>query len=231
MGSDDFRLRLCFGKRGRLRFLSHLEYSNAIERAARRAGLPYAVTRGFNPHMKLAFGPALPVGTAGEREYVDVWLTRYVPVEQVAGALSEVSAPELALREAAYVSGKAPSLGAVCTIGVYEAVVAGGGVDKAQVSVALEEVVREGELRVEHKKKNKVFDLSVSLPKEISVRSIGPQEVAVSITTRMGQTGSLRPESLIAHALSRNGIAGAVTLVTRLDTLAESEDGGFRRPI
>ena len=33
--------------------------------------------QGFNPHMKVAFGPALPVGTASENEYLDVWLTRY----------------------------------------------------------------------------------------------------------------------------------------------------------
>ncbi len=231
VASGEFRLRLCCGKRGRLRFLSHLEYSHAIERGVRRAELPYAVTHGFNPHMRLAFGPALPVGTAGEREYVDVWLIRYVPVKQVVEALTSALASELAPREAAYVADKASSLGASCTIGVYEAVVTGGGVGEAEMSHALEDVLRGGELRVEHRGKSKVFDLSVSLPKEIAVTSAGFHEVVVTVTTRMGPTGSLRPESLVAHVLSRSGITGAVTLVTRLDTLIEDENGGFRRPI
>lgn len=231
MASGEFRLRLCCAKRGRLRFLSHLEYSRAIERGVRRAELPYALTCGFNPHMKLAFGPALPVGTSGEREYVDVWLTRYVPVNRAIEALGSMLAPELAPREAVYVAEKATSLSASCTIGIYEVAVTGGSVSETEVSQALDDVIREGELRVGHKGRSKVFDLSVSLPKEIAVRSTGPNECVVAVTTRMGPAGSLRPELLVAHALSRSGITSAVTLVTRLDTLIEDEGGGFRRPI
>ncbi|MDP2400519.1 MAG: TIGR03936 family radical SAM-associated protein [Actinomycetota bacterium] len=230
MAPGEFRLRLCCGKRGRLRFLSHLEYSHAIERGARRAGLPYAVTQGFSPHMKLAFGPALPVGTEGEREYVDVWLTRYLPVAEVIESLAASLAPELAPAEAIYVGDKDPSLGAACTIGVYEVDIRGGGVTESRVREALDEVVSEGELRVEHKGKNKVFDLAISLPKGVMVESCGAEGVKAAVVTRMGQNGSLRPDALVAYALSRSGITGAVTLVTRLDTLIE-EEGEFRRPV
>ena len=38
--SSDFRLRVCYEKTGRLRFLSHLEVVRAVERAIRRAALP-----------------------------------------------------------------------------------------------------------------------------------------------------------------------------------------------
>ena len=59
-----FRLRVTFCKQGRLALLSHLEVARALERAVRRAGLPYAVSQGFSPHMKIAFGAALPWGWA-----------------------------------------------------------------------------------------------------------------------------------------------------------------------
>ena len=79
---DSFRLRVCFAKRGRAAYLSHLEVAHALERAVRRAGLPYAITQGFSPHMKIAFGAALPVGIGGERELFDVYLTSYIPPEE-----------------------------------------------------------------------------------------------------------------------------------------------------
>ncbi|MFR3272966.1 MAG: DUF2344 domain-containing protein [Slackia sp.] len=41
----------------------------------RRADLPYAVSQGFSPHMKQAFGAALPVGVGGTEEIFDVQLT------------------------------------------------------------------------------------------------------------------------------------------------------------
>ena len=53
-----FRLRLTFAKQGRLAMLSHLEVARALERTVRRAGLPYAVSQGFSPHMLIAFGAA-----------------------------------------------------------------------------------------------------------------------------------------------------------------------------
>ena len=74
----NFRLRVEFCKQGRLALLSHLEVARALERAVRRAGLPFAISQGFSPHMKIAFGAALPVGVGGLHEVFDLQLTRYV---------------------------------------------------------------------------------------------------------------------------------------------------------
>lgn len=230
MAPGEFRLRLCYGKCGRLRHLSHLELTHALERGARRAGLPYAVTKGFSPHMKVAFGPALPVGTSGAHEYLDVWLTRYLPVNDVLALLSGALPSDIAVLEARYVDAHEASLAAVCTVALYEVIVEGEGANEQSVRDALECTVAAGELRVEHKRKTKVFDLATSLPKEPHVRSVGSQTV-VDITTRMGPQGSLRPDVLIRQALSVGGITGAIVQVNRLDTLIEDKDGGVRRPI
>lgn len=230
MAPGEFRLRLCYGKTGRLRHLSHLEVTHALERGARRAGLPYAVTKGFSPHMKVAFGPALPVGTSGAREYLDVWLTRYLPADDVLAVLSGTLPSDIAALEARYVDAHEASLAANCTIGLYEVVVEARGATEQSVRDALERTVAAGELRVEHKGKTKVFDLATCLPKELRVRSAESQ-VIVDITTRMGPTGSLRPDVLMRQALSAGGITGAIVQVNRLDTLIEDEDGGVRRPI
>ena len=86
----DFRLRVTYAETGRLVMLSHLEIARALERAVRRAGLPYAVSQGFSPHMKQAFGSALPVGVGGLEEIFDVSLTDYVPPEEALARLRRV---------------------------------------------------------------------------------------------------------------------------------------------
>ncbi|MCG0278925.1 MAG: TIGR03936 family radical SAM-associated protein, partial [Thermanaeromonas sp.] len=68
------RLRVKFAKVGTGRFLSQLEVMRVLQRAARRAGLPLALTEGFNPHPRMSFGPALAVGAESEAEYVDLEL-------------------------------------------------------------------------------------------------------------------------------------------------------------
>lgn len=229
MATGEFRLRICFAKQGRLRFLSHLEVMRALERSARRASLPYAVTKGFNPHMKVAFGPALPVGSAGEREYYDAWLREYVPAPEVMRRLQAATPADLAPRDARYVHHKERSLAAECTIAEYRVMLEGEEVDARRVDDALAALIAEGSLETEHKRKTKVFDLARSLPKEARVSSCG-EKVAVEVTVRMGQEGSLRPEVLIGKALSRIGCHGVDMFVTRTGLFIE-EDDAVRRPI
>lgn len=229
MAPGEFRLRLCYAKVGRLRFLSHLEVVHALERGARRADLPYAVTRGFNPHMKMAFGPALPVGTAGQREYFDLWLTRYLPAEEPLRRVAAAMPQDLAPSAAAYVSDALPSLSAACTVARYEIRIDRRDVEEKALVEALDAVIRTGELEVEHKGKAKVYDLTRSLPKEPRIES-DENGIVVTLTTRMGQEGSLRPEMLLGEALERIEAQGAVMAVTRTDTLVE-DGGALARPM
>ncbi|MCL4553589.1 MAG: TIGR03936 family radical SAM-associated protein [Actinobacteria bacterium] len=231
MASGEFRLRLCCGKRNRLRFLSHLEYAHAIERGIRRSGIEFSLTQGYNPRMKLAFGPALPVGTGGMREYVDVWLRRYVPTDTALDVVQSSLAEELSPSEAKYVHMKDSSLSAQCTIGVYEVLVTGGGATEELVRTALDELIDEGSVTIKQKGRTKVYDLMTCLPKEAVVRQDSQDSVSVGLSIRMGSAGSLRPEALIAEALHRHDRSAAVKSVMRLDTLVESKSGLLKRPI
>lgn len=226
----DFRLRVCYRKAGRLRFLSHLEVVHALERAVRRAKLPYSVTKGFSPHMKIAFGPALPVGTAGEREYVDVFLSGYTEPEEALHRLVKASPEDLAPVEARYVAEREPALAAAATVAYYEVRIEGEGLTEQEVRSALERVVARGELSVEHKGKTKVFDLPHSLPKEPCVRS-SSGGIVVELVVRMGQQGSLRPDALLTAAFDPATRPGVVATTTRRDTLIESDEGVWSRPL
>jgi radical SAM-linked protein len=65
-----------FAKEGELRFISHLDLQRCWQRCIRRAGLPVAYSAGFNPHMRLSFASALPVGATSVAEYAEIWFTR-----------------------------------------------------------------------------------------------------------------------------------------------------------
>lgn len=118
-----FRLRVAYVKQGRLRYLGHLEVLRTIERIVRRAGLPYAVTQGFSPHMKISFTSALPVGTASVCEWYDVYLETYVPARRALSALRKASPADLAPYAAGYVDLRAASLSAALTHAAYRATV------------------------------------------------------------------------------------------------------------
>ncbi|MEW6108596.1 MAG: TIGR03960 family B12-binding radical SAM protein [Nitrospirota bacterium] len=66
------RARLQYSKTGAARYLSHLELTTAIIRSMRRANFPFKYSGGFHPAPRISFGPALRVGIAGLREYLDV---------------------------------------------------------------------------------------------------------------------------------------------------------------
>jgi radical SAM-linked protein len=66
------RYRMRFEKRDALRFISHHDLMRVFELALRRSGLKIAYTQGFNPHPKVSFALALPLGVESRDEIVDV---------------------------------------------------------------------------------------------------------------------------------------------------------------
>ncbi|MCR3921919.1 MAG: TIGR03936 family radical SAM-associated protein [Firmicutes bacterium] len=66
------RIWIEFAKQQPLRYLSHLDLMRLWQRAIRRAGLPVVYSLGFNPHPKMSFASALPVGVISDAEYLDI---------------------------------------------------------------------------------------------------------------------------------------------------------------
>jgi radical SAM-linked protein len=69
---DYHRVRMQFSKRGKGRFLSHLELLAVFSRALRRAKVPMRFSEGFHPLPRIVLGPALAVGIESRSEYMDL---------------------------------------------------------------------------------------------------------------------------------------------------------------
>lgn len=185
--AETFRLRVEFCKQGRAAMLSHLEVARALERAVRRAGLPYAVSQGFSPHMKISFGLALPVGVGGTHECFDINLTRYIDPDDAARALAQASVPDLAVLSCVSIGPKDPAASAAYPYSTYE-VVLDGAADALRVPQ---------NVTVVRKKKERTLEVS-----DFLVDGLHPQGNVLTFTLQSKDTGSLRPDVLMRAMLN-----------------------------
>ncbi len=88
-------LRLFYEKRGRARYISHLDVARCMQRAIKRAELPVWYTEGFNPHIYLTFALPLSLGYESESETMDFRLVRELPLEEVERRLRKALPPDL----------------------------------------------------------------------------------------------------------------------------------------
>ena len=179
-----FRLRATFVEQGRLALLSHLEVAHTLERTVRRAGLPFAVSQGFSPHMKIAFGAALPVGVGSTCEIFDLQLTRYVAPDKALAALQAASVPDLMVQECRYIEPSAAAASVAFPLSTYEARFS-GPVQAFKVPETIT-VVR--------KRKEKVLTVSDFLVEPFSIEGD-----TATFTLEAKPTGSLRCDVLLQH--------------------------------
>ena len=202
-------LRVRYGKTGRLRFLSHLEVMRACERSVRRAGLPYSVTQGFSPKMKVAFGPALPVGTAGRARVLRRVAHLVRPGTRGARAARGRDRPRTSRREAvAYVAEqRAVALGGADDRAISRWWSTAPAVGPEEFGKALAGVVRQRDAGGRAQGQDQGFRACAGAPGGARVVSEKDGLLVVDVTTRIGQEGSLRPEALVHAALAALGPA------------------------
>jgi len=70
------RFRIVYEKGVAMRFTSHLDLMRSWERSLRRSELPLAFTQGHHPHIKMSFGPPLPLGYRSRAEVFDLEFSR-----------------------------------------------------------------------------------------------------------------------------------------------------------
>ena len=240
-----FRYRVTFGKRGRLSLLSHLELTHALERMIRRSGLPFAVTQGFSPHMRIGFGAALPVGVGSTCEVFDLYLVRSVAPAKILAALAEASPEDLRPTQVVCVAGKKPAASIAFPLSTYEAILDGAQMPPNE-RLSVPETVT-----VERNGTEKTFTVADYLAGAVTARvfegAVGGADgearngaaadpaggadegiadraagntLAVTFTLRVLQTGSLRPDALLSSVLAENGIEGEVRTLTRIEQRA-----------
>lgn len=92
-------VRLKFCKFGTLQYISHLDLQRTFNRILVRACIPVWYTQGFNPHIKLVFSTPLSVGSESVCEYLDIRLSRDMPLDELKEKLNAEMTDEFYIME------------------------------------------------------------------------------------------------------------------------------------
>jgi radical SAM family uncharacterized protein/radical SAM-linked protein len=196
------RVRLVFSKRGRLKYLSHLELSKAIFRAIRRAGLPIAYSLGFHPQPKINFATALPVGMESEDEYMDMELVAsgQFTTGQIVERINNELPSDIKFNTATFIPLQLPSLSAIMEKQLYIIHLKNSlaGLDIGSVE-DLEQTVRDflqnnlTEVEFERAGKKKVVDLKQQV-ETLEIKG----EYTLGLTLRSSAGVSIKPHEVMA---------------------------------
>lgn len=221
------KIRIALQKGEATKYVGHLDFGRAVERALRRAKLPVAYSIGFNPHMKLSFGPALGVGIASESEYIDVEMTELVDISMFSLALSEKLPPGLALVEARQVSSQA-SLAAELNLAMYQARVAAVieplEVETAKAAVSQLQQAESATYVRRSPKGVKTMDLKTFLVGELQTE-VEADAFSVKFWLRMTANGAVKPQEVMRALVEQFGFPAGDTAYCRLALLAETGAG------
>ncbi len=87
---DKYQVRAVFEKKGRARFISHLDLLRTMQRALKRSKIPVWYTQGFNPRIYMNFPLALSLGVESSVEVMDFEIVEQVPYEKMLEDINRV---------------------------------------------------------------------------------------------------------------------------------------------
>ena len=221
------KIRIALKKGEATKYVGHLDFGRAIERALRRAKLPVAYSVGFNPHMRLSFGPALGVGIASEAEYVDVEMTELIEAAVFSQRLSEKLPPDLALVAAQSVKSNA-SLAAELNLAAYRVVVATQptpeNIVAANKAVAEFQQAESVTYIRRSPKGIKTMDLKNYVVGNV-ILAVGPDSFEVEFWLRMTSSGAVKPQEVIRALIDQFSFPLGELLLRRTALQAETSAG------
>ena len=182
----------------RARWISHLEFLRAFTRALRRGRLPVAYSQGYNPHARISFATARPVGMASEGEYVDVLFEEELRAEAVKTVLNQVFPGNIEARECRRIPGDRPSLASAVNASRYRFDFAEG--DAGGLAAALERLLgweRVPVIRHRRGKPDRVLDIRPGILEVGDVVATRGGDVGFCVDLSLGGEEGVRPGELL----------------------------------
>jgi radical SAM-linked protein len=208
------KLRIRYAKRGRLRFSSTRDFSRALERALRRAGVPMAFSAGFHPHPLISYANAAPTGTASEAEYFEIRVTERVDPESVRRALDEALPDGLDVLEV--VEAAPGALADRLEASEWRIVVRGADPDELRAAVAAFLAAERAEATRTFKTGPRTFDTREPV-QAMAVTGVDDEGCAILRVVVRHTTPSVRPDDILTALRTVTGFSPTVPpLVVRL---------------
>jgi len=186
------RVRVQFSKDGPMRFTAHLDLAQTWERLLRRATVPVAYTKGYNPQPRLNLAAALPLGFTSQCELVDILLEiddeETVQLDQLLDQLRSAAPPGLTVHNAETVALKEKALQVHLTSIEYRVMIEAPPdlADRVESLLAAETLERE--------RRGKTYDLR-PLVEQVCLGDLA-DKIWMRLTARPGGVG--RPDEVLS---------------------------------
>lgn len=204
------RMRAEYTLGSELRFLANLDTMHMMERALRRARLPFALSEGFNPHIRMSMGTVLPVGLWGMKEYFDLELDQDIEPERLQSDLNRVLPVGVKIKQAAVIPADTPSLMKIINCANYGFIIKGGSVESAA-----RDIMQADSLLIASRGKKKGVDKDVR--KGIYKIDIQPinEGTQLNIWAAVGEPVNIRYDELLDLLMMKDIAAGDIIDVFR----------------
>ena len=213
------RALIRFGKRPRLRFISHLDLQRFFQRAVNRTGLPIAWTQGFNPHPVMSFGSALALGWTSEYEVIDIKLAAPMGRGRVEAAVRAALPEDLPVLEVRMIDDRHPAPMALVRMSDYTVTLEGAQAPavRAQIPAFLD---RDRVMAVRKTKSGE---------REIDIRplavSLEPFEAGFRARLMLTEQATLKPDLLLRTLSEMAGVEAPEARIHRTLLLGDSGEG------
>ena len=215
------KVRFRFGKDSRYKYMGHLDNLRLLEKVIRKAKLPVMYSQGFNPSMKLSFGPPLTLGFTSEAEIMEITFdTNFM--SYMADKLRDAMPEGLTLYEAKIIISKKKSISSMLNRAVYTI-----DIDKIPDTELLEEKIKKlldsDTAEVERHKKNEVIKIDL----RPAIYNLEIKNNKLFMTLGLGEGGYAKPGEVLEILLGESYNIYLSNFIHRLDLYREEDNGNI----
>lgn len=201
--------RIKYAKGNEIKYISHLDFQRSFHRLLNRAGIDVAFSQGFNPHLKVSYAMAMPVGMTSEGEYLDVELVAPMDGEKLKALLNEQSPKGLEILAVKILEEPVKSLASVITEGILKVEVpVEDHVTENKIREVIREILKKDTLELTRKnKKGKLVTKNIrSYIKKLELDRISSNKAHLDMVLSMGSIDNLNPQLLLDYIIREHKI-------------------------
>ncbi|MDR2773003.1 MAG: TIGR03936 family radical SAM-associated protein, partial [Elusimicrobiota bacterium] len=207
------KVRLRFSKKGTGKFISHMEQVDVFRRAIRRSGIPATWSGSNYRQLKASYSPPLPLGYESVSEYIDLNMTKKMPLLEIKEAVEKNLPQQFKLLDVKHAPLSFPSLVSLANLAEYTVEGSGATQDDIDRLWGCDTIM------VKKIKLNKTLDFDAKpFIKEIKI-----ENAQLKLLIYLNQAKTVKPD-LILKALLPNKNPAAF-LIERSGLFIETRDG------
>jgi len=211
-------IRVFYHKKGRAKYISHLDITRCMQRALKRSALPIWYTQGFNPHIYLTFALPLSLGYESQSESMDLRLTQSVPFDEIAKRLNEVLPPDIRVKKVALQENKTNTIKKA----VYDVTIISEEMGGKLLNDCLHNFISQDKIEVvkRSKKGNKTIDIKPDI--KINDIEVCENSVKIELMTSAGNEKNISPSLITDEMIGKYSLENIQVCVLRKQIFMEN---------